>query len=80
MVREASRVVAMRRGAIMAELVDDSARGVASRHCGATSAPRTNSQMRLEQSTASVEKLVGKLVSAAAEPHVFVLPAGLPEF
>jgi hypothetical protein len=36
--------------------------------------------MRGEQSTASVEKLVGKPALAAARAHVLVLRVGLPEF
>jgi len=38
---------------------------------GAASAPPTNSQMPIEQSTASVEKLVGKPASTAAGARVF---------
>jgi len=80
MVREASRGVAMRRGAIMAELVDDTGRRRRLQTRAAASAPRKNSQMGLEQSTASVEKLVGKPAPVAARAHVLVLRVGLPEF
>ncbi|HSW25565.1 MAG TPA: hypothetical protein VLJ62_22585 [Burkholderiaceae bacterium] len=80
MVSWASRGVAMRRGAIMAELVDDTGRRRRRQTRAAASAPRKNSQMRLEQSTASVEKLVGKPVPVAARARVLVLRVGLPEF
>jgi hypothetical protein len=47
---------------------------------GAASVPHAESQMLRQQSTASVEKLVGNPGSPAAKARVLVLRVGLPEF
>jgi len=64
----------------MAELVDAAASRVACSARTAAPASQNLSRMRFEQSTASVEKLVGKPPGGAAKAHVLVLGVGLPAF
>jgi hypothetical protein len=70
----------LRRGAIMAELVGRFPWCLALNGLQVLHDARTISQLRREQSTASVEKLVGNVPRRVAGARVHVLRVGLPEF